>query len=100
MRRVAEPASRPMILAPGGVPGAVPRGTMTRPAAPAGRFARSALAPGGPIRVAPISTAPATLAVQAGHFPRFSIQCLPRQPTFLAVSQDQRDAKGGGSGGR
>ena len=63
MRRLAELASGPVILAPGGIPGAVPTGTMTWPAGGPGRPAEAALAPGGPIRAAPVSMAAATLAV-------------------------------------
>lgn len=69
--------SGPVILAPGGIPGAGPTGTMTWPAGAPGRPAEAALAPCGPIRAAPASMATATLAVQAGHVRRFSIPCPP-----------------------
>ncbi len=77
MSSLAELASGPVILAPAGIPGAVPTGTMGWPADAAPRPAEAALAPGDPIRVAPARMATARLAVDTGHVRRFSIACPP-----------------------
>ena len=81
MCSVAERASGPLILAPGGMPGTVPMGVMTAGAGAAWLTAEAALAPARP--APPISVATARLAVYAGQVRRFSIRVPRDRPPMI-----------------
>jgi len=80
MCSVAELASGPVTLAPGGIPGAVPTGVIAPTPGPGWRPAGAALALSRP--AVPISKAVARLTVHAAHVRRFSIPVspVPAQP--------------------
>ena len=81
MCSVAERASGPLILAPGGMPGAAPMGLMTAGDGAAWLTAEAVLAPAGP--APPISAAAARLAVYAGRVNRFSIPAPRDRPPMI-----------------
>ena len=81
MCSVAERASGPLILAPGGMPGAVPMGVMMAGEGAAWLTAEAALAPAGP--APPISAAATRLAVYADRVNRFSIRVPRDRPPMI-----------------
>ena len=93
MCSVAELASGPLILAPGGIPGAAPTGVMTAGDGTARLTAGAALAPVTP--APPMSVAAARPAVHAVQARRFSIR-VPRYspPTIRGMLEALSAAAG------